>query len=92
MSGNTGFMKVEKVDCNLRKEKEESMQETHFTHLKVVDNFHGDDNMMQVLTCSREAMEEIGFGSLYGNCANDYCTLNISLRNKQEVRIQETKL
>jgi len=92
MSGNTGLMKVEKVDCNLRNEKEVSMQDTNFTDLKVSDNIQGNDNMMQVSTCSREAIGEFGFGSPYGNCTNDGCTLNPSLRNEQEERIQVTKL
>jgi len=92
MSGNTGLMKVEKVDCNLRDEKEVSMQETNFTDLEVSDNIQGDDNMMQLSTCAREAIREFGFGSLYDNCTNDNCTLNPSLRNEHEEKIEVTKL
>jgi len=92
MSGNTGLMKVEKVDFYLKNEKEVNMQDTNYTNLKVSDNTQGQDNMMQVSTRSREAIGEFAFGSPYGNCTNDDCALNPSLRNKQEERIQVTKL
>jgi len=92
MSGNTGLMKVEKDDHNLINEKQERIQKKKNTDLKVGDKVECDDKIMELSTCSREAIGEFGFGPPYDNYTNIHSILNPSSSIEMEETIEVTRL